>query len=88
MGRFAKLRWLGAALLLLAGCRSNDVDLKPAKQPDDFVPPPKEARYSGNIEYPKETLFTDVIKKDSMTATSPASSRTNAGTGMPGRPGF
>jgi hypothetical protein len=89
MRKLARMRWLGAAVLLLAGCRSNETNLKPAKTPEEFTVP-TDARFSNNVEYPKDTLFTDVIKKDSLQATSPASNpnRTPAGGGMGGRSGF
>jgi hypothetical protein len=89
MCRSGKLRWLGVSLLLLAGCRSSDVDLKPTKTPEEFVRPPDEARFGQPLEYPKNTLFTDVIQKDTTGATTPnkGPGGFSGGPGM-GRPGY
>jgi hypothetical protein len=65
MRKFKKMRWLGVALLALAGCQTPDAELKPKHQPEEFMAPPAgDTRYSSNIAYPKETLFNDVIKKE------------------------
>ncbi len=65
MRRLWKMRWLGVAVLLAAGCRSTDNELKPKHQPEEYVAPPEgDARYNGVMTYPKNTLFQDVIKKD------------------------
>jgi hypothetical protein len=67
MRKRKKLRWLGAALLGLAGCQSTaDVQIKPTHQNEDYVVPadgdPRFAATEG-MKYPKGTLFDDVLQK-------------------------
>jgi hypothetical protein len=84
------MRWLGVALVALAGCRSTDVDLKPKYQTVDYVAPPADdPRYNSPITYPKDSLFQDVIKKDNG-QTNPLEKASNrAGLNSSGRmPGF
>jgi hypothetical protein len=96
MCRLAKVRWLGLALLLVGGCRSNEVNVKPAKAPEQFVVPPDSPRFTNNIEYPKDTLFTDVIQKDPSAAGGSGGGRGGPGgggggvspAGGVGRPGY
>jgi hypothetical protein len=60
-----KWRWLGIAVLVIAGCQSTNPDVKPKHQAEDFTLPPREdARYNTHMTYPNDTLFSDVIKKD------------------------
>jgi hypothetical protein len=89
MRKFWKTRWLGVALLVLAGCQTPDAELKPKNQPEEFtVPPDGDSRYSTNISYPKETLFNDVIKKDGTGVKDPFQTPNRfGGTGMGGMGG-
>jgi hypothetical protein len=58
------MRWLGAALLALAGCQTTDTNLKP-KVPEEYtVPPADDARFSSPPAFPKETLDSGMLKKD------------------------
>jgi hypothetical protein len=65
MRRIGKWRWLGIAALLVAGCKTTAPEVKPKDQPEDYmVPPESDTRYSTHINYPSETLFNDVIRKE------------------------
>jgi hypothetical protein len=58
-------RWLGVALFVLAGCQSTNPEVKPKHQPEAYtVPPSNDSRYNSNMTYPEDTLFKDIIKKD------------------------
>jgi hypothetical protein len=51
------MRWLGIALLVLAGCESTDYShIKPPLREEYNLPPTDDARFSSPITYPKETL--------------------------------
>ncbi len=82
----AGLSWLGAALLGLAGCTSQQPNLKPAPHPEEFkLPPGDDARFSSYIEYPKELLNNDTLKRDKGQAVDMAGKnvgRFGAGSGM------
>jgi hypothetical protein len=59
------LRWLGAALLCLAGCRSSGPELRPPPAPEEFnMPPADDPRFSGPPIYPKGTLNQGLLKRD------------------------
>jgi hypothetical protein len=89
MRKFRKMRWLGIALLALAGCQTPDAELKPKYQPEEYtVPPDGETRFSSHINYPKETLFNDVIKKDAVTPKDPFQHSPRFGAGGPGGGGM
>jgi hypothetical protein len=85
-------RWLGAAVLLAAGCWSTQPQVKPPPRPEEYLVPPDEAKFSSPIEYPKGTLNTDLQKKSS-TGPDPekfggsGGGRMGAGPGMGGGPG-
>jgi hypothetical protein len=56
---------LGLLLLIqigLLGCATTEPQLKPPKPPEEYNPPPdNDRRYTGPIEYPKETMETDPL---------------------------
>jgi len=88
-----KLRWLGAALLALAGCQSTEVELKPTHQREDYVVPEDgDPRFEARegMKYPKGTLFSDILDKDTVTANDPSKTNNRFGAGGPGgmRPGM
>ena len=62
-----KLRWLGAALLALAGCQSTtEVAIKPTHVNEEYVVPEDgDPRFQARegMKYPKGTLFDDVLTK-------------------------
>jgi hypothetical protein len=81
----AGIRWFGAALLGLAGCYSQQPNLKPPPHPEEFIlPPSDEARFSSYIQYPKELLNNDTLKKDKG---QPGDSTTRGGMGRFGAGG-
>jgi hypothetical protein len=85
------MRWWAAALLALAGCHATEPDLKPKYQAEEYVVPPADDPRYAHMNYPKEVLFDDVVKKGS--ADQPKDFMQNpknfgAGAGMPGRPGM
>jgi len=85
MRKGEKLRWLGAALLALAGCQSPDVEIKPSHQSEEYVVPADgDPRFQARegMKYPKGTLFDDVLVNPSAGAKDPSKS---PGMGM--RPG-
>jgi hypothetical protein len=87
MRRFMRVRWLGVALLVVAGCRSTEAEVKPKERPEELVAPPdQDPRYNSHINYPKETLFNDVIKKGS-TQPDDQAKPPRMGMGTNGRPG-
>jgi hypothetical protein len=58
-------RWLGAALLWLAGCYSPQPTVKPPTHPEEYtIPPVEDSRFSSPIAFPKDTLNTDNPKKN------------------------
>jgi hypothetical protein len=64
--------WLGAVLFGLLGCqhppqwlRKSDVPPKPPLHEEYVLPPTDDARFSSPPSYPKETLDTGQLKKDS-----------------------
>jgi hypothetical protein len=58
---------LGILLLIHAGmlgCATTEPQIKPPKPPEEYnEPPANDRRYSGPIEYPKETMETDPLLK-------------------------
>ncbi len=47
---------LGAALLVLLGCKHDDVIKPPKQDPVYNLPPANDPRYSGAVKYPDSTL--------------------------------
>ncbi|MFO0928449.1 MAG: hypothetical protein U0736_15715 [Gemmataceae bacterium] len=63
-----RIRNLVAVLLVaavgLAGCANNENQIRPPKQPEEYRDPPdNDARYSGPIQYPAETMGEDTLLK-------------------------
>ncbi len=58
---------LGLLLLIhvgMSGCATTEPQIKPPKQPEEYnAPPDNDKRYTGPIEYPKETMDTDPLMK-------------------------
>jgi hypothetical protein len=51
------MRWLGIALLVLAGCESTEnAHIKPPLHEEYNLPPSDDPRFSSPIAYPKDTL--------------------------------
>jgi hypothetical protein len=68
------------ALLIVAGCQSNDGHLKPPKYPEEYVLPPDDSRYSQPVAYPKELLDKDILLQRA------ADAKNFSGPGGPGGP--
>ncbi len=84
---------LGLLVLVHAGmlgCTTTEPQLKPPKPPEEYNKPPEnDRRYSGPVEYPKETLETDPLLKKAakdkkMGAPGPTMSPAQAGSRMGG----
>lgn len=87
MGRMGILvRGLGLALLLVLGCKTKPVDLRPPKQEEVLnVPPSTEARFSSPLQYPKDTPKAAQIKRGGAATPLMDPSRLQAGNrGSPG----
>jgi hypothetical protein len=83
------MRWLGIALITLVGCQTPEAELKPKYQPEEYtVPPESDARYNSHMTYPKETLFNDILKKDSTTPKDAFQQTPRFGAGGPGGGGM
>jgi hypothetical protein len=58
---------LGLLLLIhagLLGCATTEPQIKPPKQAEEYnSPPDNDRRYTGPIEYPKETMESDPLLK-------------------------
>jgi hypothetical protein len=55
-----RLGLVTAVLLGLAGCKTPPQQIKPPRQPEEYVEPPDgDKRYDGPVEYPKGTLNQD-----------------------------
>ena len=86
------MRWIrdvlglcGLVLAVAAGCASDRDVVKPPKQPEEFrAPPDSEGRYSRPLEYPKETMDQDPLKKAS-DKKGPGASRPGMGNGIGGK---
>jgi hypothetical protein len=59
------LGWL-AGLLVVAGCSSTEQqNLRPPPQPEQYILPPNDPKFAQPVAYPKDTLFADPnVKKD------------------------
>ena len=51
-----RLRWLGAALLGLAGCTTPQPNIKPPLKEEYTIPPSDDPRFSQPPTFPKDTL--------------------------------
>jgi hypothetical protein len=85
-----RLRHLVGLLLLVAiglsGCATNESSIRPPKPPEEFRDPPDEPRYTGPVQYPRETMQEDMLLKKSK-ENKPLNPMTNprGPGGMPGR---
>jgi hypothetical protein len=67
-GKWWTLGWLGAGLLLAAGCKTPAPNLKPPPRPEELVSTPADdSRFSKPVQYPEDTLnqFPNKKKDDS-----------------------
>lgn len=56
-GRWLTLGWLGTGLLIAAGCKTPQPNLKPPPHPEELtVPPQDDPRFSKPPAYPEDTL--------------------------------
>jgi hypothetical protein len=83
----SRTRWLGIALLGLAGCHGPD-QLKPPLHEEYVLPPAADARYSSPPTYPKEVLDADQFKKEKPKKDDPTQGANHFGAGGPGGPGM
>jgi len=86
-----RLSWKGlfgltTALLTVCGCWSSTQPLRPPKQPEEFILPPKDdAKFDQPVAYPKGTLNKDLNPDD---PNNPMKApRFGAGSGGAGGPG-
>ncbi len=49
--------------LAVAGCKNSKPNLKPEEGPPAYILPPNDRRYSEFIQYPKDTLHQDPIRR-------------------------
>jgi hypothetical protein len=83
------VRWLGLILSCLCGCQAPP-SLKPPLHEEYVLPPQDDPRFSQPPTFPKETLDTGMMKKDSpkpgdpMRGATPPRFGTGAGPGMGG----
>jgi hypothetical protein len=78
-----RMRWLGTALLVLAGCNTPD-PLKPPTHEEYILPPANDPRFSNPPVYPKEVLDTEQFKKDKPKPNDPSQGPPHFGAGGPG----
>jgi hypothetical protein len=76
----------------LGGCAATESQVRPPKPPEEFKAPPDESRYSGPVEYPRETMNQDPLlkrAKDSASKSTPGPTGNPrngmGGMGSPGR---
>jgi hypothetical protein len=79
------LRYLGAGLLVLAGCHGPET-LKPPLHEEYVLPPNDDPRFSTPPAYPKETLDSGSPKKDEKKQDGPGGPG-GFGNSVPGRMG-
>jgi hypothetical protein len=84
-GWLGKLGTLAVLLVVMAGCRTSQVDLKPPPAPEVLNPPPSEARFN-TPNYPRQALNIDDPGKRLGAGTNqgviPARGPVGPGTGM------
>jgi hypothetical protein len=57
-------RWFGTLLLIVAGCRTSPLNLKPPPQPEEYNKPPEnDKRYDRPYEYPKDDDPSNPMRK-------------------------
>jgi hypothetical protein len=75
------IHWLGAALLLSAGCKHAEKSLKPPARPEEMVKAPEDdPRFSKPVTYPDSTL-NQYGKKKKQTPDGPAGNPSRFTTG-------
>jgi hypothetical protein len=63
-GTWVEKAGFGLLIISLTGCWSTQPSLRPPPRADEYIlPPAEEARFSNPIEYPKELLNADGLKK-------------------------